>query len=85
MYYLYVLKSKVDNKLYIGSTNNLKRRFAKHNNKLSPATRNRAPFILIYYEAYVSKKDAIAREINLKKFNNTYKRLKERIKNCIST
>ena len=34
MFYTYILKSKKDNDLYIGSTNDLRRRFAEHNLKL---------------------------------------------------
>ncbi|MFH0852223.1 MAG: GIY-YIG nuclease family protein, partial [bacterium] len=32
MFYVYILKSSKDKKLYIGSTNDLKRRFSQHNN-----------------------------------------------------
>ena len=32
MNYVYVLKSTVDGELYIGSTNDLKRRIGEHNN-----------------------------------------------------
>lgn len=31
MFYVYILQSKVDNQLYIGCTNNLKKRFKYHN------------------------------------------------------
>jgi len=31
MYYIYVLQSKRNNKLYVGLTNNIKRRFLEHN------------------------------------------------------
>jgi len=84
MHYVYVLKSKVDNKLYIGSISNLKRRFAEHNKRLSSATKNRAPVVLVYYEAYVSKTDALGREKKLKQFKNSYTRLKERIEKSLS-
>ena len=32
MFYTYVLKSKKDQQLYVGSTNDLKKRFKEHNN-----------------------------------------------------
>lgn len=51
MYYVYVLKSKVDGELYIGSTKNLKKRFVEHNTKKVFSTKNRTPLELIYYEA----------------------------------
>lgn len=49
-YYTYVLRSEVDGKLYIGSTNDLKRRFREHNNGEEKSTKVRAPFELIYFE-----------------------------------
>jgi len=66
MYYLYVLKSLVDERLYIGSTNDLRKRFAEHNKRQNISTKNRAPFKLVYYEAYDSKIDCLDRERKLK-------------------
>lgn len=83
MFYIYVLKSQTDEKLYIGRTNNLKRRFWEHNSGLSDATRDRTPFELVYYEAYKSEKDAIVRENRLKQFKNGYKELKKRLINSL--
>lgn len=62
MFYTYVLKSKKDNDLYIGFTDNLKKRFAEHNRGLVDATKYRIPFILVYYEACLAEKKAIQRE-----------------------
>ncbi len=64
MYYVYLLKSKKDNKLYVGLTNDLKKRFTEHNRGLSRSTMYRRPLTLIYYEAYLSTKDAQIREKN---------------------
>jgi len=50
MYFVYILKSKIDNKLYYGFTNNLEKRLKNHNNKTVKSTKSRAPFELIYYE-----------------------------------
>ena len=66
MYYVYVLKSMKDNKLYIGYTGDLKRRVNEHNNGESISTKSRRPLKLIYYEACLSKKDALHREKYLK-------------------
>lgn len=62
MFYTYVLRSKRDNKLCVGCTPNLKKRFENHNKGLSKATKNRRPLVLIYYEACLNKDKAIARE-----------------------
>lgn len=79
MFYVYVLRSKKDGKIYIGVTSNLRQRFREHNTKKVGSTRYRTPLILVYYEAYRSFKDAINREKKLKHFKNTYKELKKRI------
>lgn len=83
MFYVYVLKSEKDNKLYIGYTADLKRRIFEHNTKIEQSTKSRAPFQLIYYEAYLSQKDAKYRESQLKKFSGSYIHLKKRIKNSL--
>ena len=66
MYYVYVLQSETDNKLYTGCTNNLQERFRLHNNGKVFATKNRRPLVLIYYEAFINKHDAFKREQWLK-------------------
>lgn len=79
-YYTYVLKSLTDNNLYIGWTNNIKRRFLKHNTGKVLSTKNRRPLKLIYFEACLDKKQAIEREKALKSgFGRAY--LKRRLKN----
>lgn len=78
MFYVYVLRSKVDSKLYIGFTKNLRKRIREHNLGLVTSTKNRRPFKLVYYEASYIMKDAIAREKSLKTgFGRAY--LKRRI------
>ena len=53
MFYTYAIKSQKNGRLYIGSTDNLKRRLTEHNRGIGGAyTRNNKPFDLVYYEAY---------------------------------
>ena len=66
MFYTYILKSKKDDKLYVGWSSNLRKRFFDHNSGLVPSTKNRRPFLLIYYEACLIKDSAIKREKALK-------------------
>jgi len=66
MYYVYILESIKDKKLYIGFTANLKRRIAEHNTGKVISTNNRRPFELLYYEACRNQDDAIKREKYLK-------------------
>lgn len=66
MQYVYVLKSVKDGQLYIGYTNNLRRRFKEHNAGRCTVTKDRKPFRLLYYEACNQKDDALKRELQLK-------------------
>jgi len=66
MYYVYILFSKKDGKLYIGSTSELKKRIEKHNKGYVLSTKNRRSLLLIYYESYLNQRDAKRREIFLK-------------------
>ena len=83
MHYVYVIKSVKLDELYIGQTNDLKRRFVEHNTEKNVSTKNKAPFKLVYYEAYTSKSDAKHRETMLKRFAGSMTHLKKRIKNSI--
>ncbi len=65
-FYIYILFSLKDHKLYIGYTENLKIRLGEHFKGNSIATKNRRPLILIHYEAFTDQKDAKAREVFLK-------------------
>lgn len=67
MYYVYILQSsKKPNWLYKGSTSDLKRRITEHNSGKNFSTAPHKPLKLIYYEAYLLKSDAEARERYLK-------------------
>lgn len=79
MFYLYVLKSKKDNNIYIGSTNDLKRRLLEHNMGKVLSTKGRRPFELRYYESYFNDSDARKREFSLKKDGRALSQLKIRI------
>ena len=68
MYYVYVLKSQVDGKLYIGYTTNLRNRLREHEGGEVLSTRARRPFELIFYKSYKSMEDAKRRERYFKTF-----------------
>ena len=84
MYYVYVLKSVKDGNGYIGSTNNLKRRFSEHQRGLVESTKPRRPFELVYYEAYKAESDARLREVNLKLKSRAYAQLRKRLVQSLS-
>ena len=62
MYYVYILQSLKDTKLYVGYTADLKNRLKEHNSGECISTNPRRPLKLIFYEAYLSKDDARRRE-----------------------
>jgi len=66
MFYVYILFSEKDKKLYTGYSPDLKARVEKHNNGYVKATKYRRPLQLIYYEAYKEELDAKRREKFLK-------------------
>lgn len=65
-FYVYVLRSLKFDFIYIGYTDNLKRRFKEHNSGLVLSTKHYHPLKLIHYEAYKNQKDAKRREEYLK-------------------
>lgn len=83
MFYVYVLQSQKTQRWYTGPTNNLRKRFKEHNENKSIATRKKGPWDLIYYEACLNQRDAIAREKYLKSgMGKRY--LKNRLKRFLS-
>lgn len=66
MFYTYVLQSIKDGEIYIGFTNDLKKRIVEHNRGLNFSTDRYKPWKLIYYEACLDKDDAVRREKYLK-------------------
>jgi len=83
MFHVYILKSNKDSSIYIGYTDDLKRRFVEHNEGKNKSTKNKTPFELIYYESYRAQHDAKFREKQLKRFSNAYSGLKKRIINSL--
>ena len=83
MYFVYILKSLKDKKLYIGRTYNLDQRFREHNLGKVFSTKHRRPLKLVYYEAYKSEADCKKRELGLKKSGSVYMALKKRIAGCL--
>ena len=66
MFYVYVLKSKENGRLYVGQTHNLRQRFHQHREGNVWTTHKMGRLDLIFYEAFKAKSDAIRRERYLK-------------------
>jgi putative endonuclease len=73
MYYVYILRCH-DNTLYTGYTNDIPKRLQTHNSgKGAKYTRARLPVKLIYFEKYISKKEAMKREYQIKQLSRYQK------------
>lgn len=65
-YYVYILKCS-DNTFYTGYTNDLDKRIKAHNEgKGAKYTKTRSPAVLVYYEAFDTKSNAMSREWHIK-------------------
>ncbi len=82
-FYTYLLKSEKKDAFYIGFTDNLDKRLEKHNRGEVYWTKRYIPWKIIYYEAYLSKEDALNREKQLKRFAKGFAQLKRRLANTI--
>ena len=73
MNYTYIL-SCADGTLYTGWTNDLDRRLAAHNaGKGGKYTRARLPVVLVYYEEFETKEEAMSREVRIKQLTRAEK------------
>lgn len=75
VYFVYILRTS-SNTLYIGQTNNLKKRLKEHKNKSSRSAkyiRYFSSFILVYTEKYSTRKEAMQREAQFKKLSKAKK------------
>jgi putative endonuclease len=66
MYYVYVLNSKTKKYIYVGLTNNLKRRIHQHQTGREKTTRPYRPFEVLKVETFPDRIQARQREKYLK-------------------
>ncbi|MCD6332040.1 MAG: GIY-YIG nuclease family protein [Bacteroidales bacterium] len=74
IYYVYILTNRWKTVLYIGVTNNLRRRMSEHiTHKNNGFTKRYNVTYLIYYETFHSIREAIKREKRLKEWKRKWK------------
>lgn len=66
-YLVYILESEKSGQYYVGATRDLASRVTEHNLGLSPATRNRGPWNVVYSESFPTLNEARSRERQMKK------------------
>ena len=80
MYFVYVIKHSTSGGVYIGKTNDLKRRLSEHNAGRQTSTiRKDGGWSLIYAEVYLHKQNADQRELRLKNHGRAKQELFKRI------
>ena len=74
IYYVYILASKRNGTLYVGVTNDLKRRIDEHKNGLIEGfTKKYNVYMLVYFETTENIESAITREKQLKEWQRAWK------------
>lgn len=77
--YVYILKC-ADGTFYTGWTNDLEKRVGAHNSgTASKYTRTRTPVLVVYYEEFDAREEAMSREARIKKLT---REKKIRLINC---
>jgi len=65
-YNVYILRSLVRERYYIGCTSDLDKRIKEHNSGKTKSTKPYRPWKIIYHETFIDKNEAYRREWHLK-------------------
>ena len=85
MNYTYIVKCS-DGSLYTGWTNDLEKRIKAHNDgKGAKYTKSRRPVVLVYYEEFSTKEEAMHREWEIKRMSRQQKMKMIGSRECAST
>ena len=69
MFFVYIIHSSSYNVFYKGITDNPEKKLWEHNNDLSRYTKGKGPWVSVLLEEYETKKEALIRENQIKKWN----------------
>ena len=61
-YFLNVLESEIDGRLYKGQTTDNDKRIVEHNSGKTKSTKGYKPWKLVYFEKYKTRDEALLRE-----------------------
>jgi putative endonuclease len=77
MYFVYIIKSLIVLRYYIGSTENVDRRLSDHNSGKVKSTKAYKPWEIVYLERFDIKSYALKREKQIKSYKsgNAFKKL----------
>ena len=65
-YFVYVLESEIDGRLYKGQTTDISKRINEHNAGKTKSTKGYRPWKLVYFEKFETIIEAVLREKYLK-------------------
>ena len=66
MYFVYVIRSEIDGRYYVGISEDVERRVGEHNSGRTKSTKGYIPWKLVFQEEYEDRKTARKREKYLK-------------------
>ena len=66
MYHTYILRSRSSGRFYIGQTDDLDARVARHNSGGCDATRGRGPWELVWSQSFATRSEAVRMERGIK-------------------
>ena len=73
-FYVYILASRKNGTLYVGSTDSLTVRISQHKQGLTPGfTARYGVHLLVWYEVHTSREGAFQRERRIKEWNRAWK------------
>jgi putative endonuclease len=72
-FYVYILFSTLNDRYYIGQTNDIDARLIRHNNGYVKSTKSFRPWNLAYVEKHPDRASAMARENQLKSWKSKTK------------
>ena len=61
-YFVYILESEIDGRLYKGQTSDIENRLTEHNSGKTKSTKGYKPWKLVYFERYETRDEALLRE-----------------------
>lgn len=73
IYTVYILKSLLRDRYYVGHTDNIDKRIKRHNTGQVKSTKPFKPWTLVHCEQYPTRSEAFNREMEIKKYKNGIK------------
>ena len=61
-YFVYILESEIDGRLYKGQTSDINKRMKEHNSGKTKSTKGYRPWKLVYFETFNTRDETVLRE-----------------------